>query len=52
MLNLRELLMALIYGVPPGIVIGFLIGYPAGKRRLLERHLNIEVGWGPRKHAP
>lgn len=46
--HLYHLLVAFLLGVPPGIVIGFLIGYPAGKARLLERRFNIEVGWGPK----
>jgi hypothetical protein len=44
--------MALVLGVPPGFIIGFLVGYYAGKARLLERYLHIEVGWGPKKGAP
>lgn len=47
--HLRDLLMAFALGIPPGIVVGFLVGYPAGKARLLERYLNIEVGWGPKR---
>lgn len=49
MTELHHLLMAFVLGMPPGIIIGFLIGYPAGKARLLERYLNIEVGWGPKR---
>lgn len=46
--HVRYLINALVLGMPPGILFGFLIGYHAGKARLLERYLGIEVGWGPK----
>jgi hypothetical protein len=46
--HLHHLLLAFALGMPPGILFGFLIGYPAGKARLLERYFGIEVGWGPK----